>query len=179
MTVGVTAIKYEWKDGYISKIDPNTAGMELERLARRDQEIVPMTLVEESRPADAPLHACFTWDDTEAAAKYREDIEAKALIRAIKVVYVRNDTEEPLPPVRAFVSVVDEPSLEMYAQNKPNITAQRRYLPVAKVMSETDLRDQYVRSAFDSLVAWRQRYNDIEQFAGIFERIDALRQKMA
>lgn len=175
MSVGVTAVKYEWKTGFVG-VDANVAGVELERLAKRDQEIVPMTLVDESRPIDAPLHSCFEWDDTEAAQLYRED-QAKTIIRNLQIVYVRNDTEEPLPPTRAYVSVIDEPEFEMYAPSKPTITSIRHYRPIAKVMSETDLRDQYVRSAFESLVSWRQRYADIERFADIFERIDTLRQQ--
>lgn len=176
MSVGVTPVKYEWRNGSNIKLDPDVAGRELDRIAKRDQEVVPITLVDESQPDDAPLHTYFEWDDSEAARLHRED-QAKRMIRALTVIYVRNDTEESLPPVRAYVSVIDDPQFEMYGQAKPNITTPRHYRPVAKVMSEHDLRDQYVRSAFDSLVSWRERYRDIETFAGIFERIDALKQE--
>lgn len=174
MSVGVTPIKYEWKAGFPSGgIAPDVAGRELDRLAKRDQEVVPITLVEESRSSDAPLHSYFEWDDGIAGGLHREQ-QAKQLIRSIQVTYVRNDTEEPLPPVRAYVSVMDEPEFEMYAPSKPSITTQRHYRPMVRVMSDTDLRDQYKRQAFDSLVTWRQRYRDIEAFAHIFEQVDKL-----
>lgn len=178
MSVGVTPIKYEWQPGFPTKLDPEIAGRELDRIAKRDQEVVPIVLIEESRPVDAPLHSQFEWDDTEAATLYRED-QAKRIIRAIRVVYVRNDTEEPLPSVRAYVSVVDDPKFDMYEPVTPNINTPRHYRPIAKVMSDHDLRDQYVGAAFNALVSWRERYRDIEQFATIFERIDALRQERA
>lgn len=175
MSVGVTPIKYEWREGFSSSgIDPNVAARELERLAKRDQEVVPITLVEESRASDAPLHTYFEWNDTVAGKLHRES-QAKDMIRAIKVTYVRNDTEEPLPPVRAYVSVIDEPDFEMYAPSKPNITAQRHYRPMVRVMSDTDLRDQYKRAAFTDLTRWRDRYKDIEDFTRIFNEIDALK----
>lgn len=176
MSIGVTPIKFAWSPGFPTKLDPAVAGRELDRIATRDQEVVPITLVEESRPTDAPLHDHFEWDDSEAATLYRED-QAKRLIRAITVVYVRNDTEEPLPPVRAYVSVMDDPAFEMYAPAKPKGASLRHYRSIVTVMSDQDLRDQYVRAAFDALVAWRERYRDIEQFAGVHERIDALQQE--
>lgn len=171
MTTGVTPIQYTWRDGYVAKIDPATAGRELERIAKRDQEVVPLTVVEESRPDDAPLHSAFEWNDSDAAEKYRED-QAKRLIGALKVVYVRNDTEEPLPPMRAYVSVVDDPEFEMFAPRPA-----RHFRPIAKVMSEQDLRDQYRQQAFATLCSWRERYQDIDDFARIFEEIDALKAK--
>lgn len=181
MTTGITPVKYEWSDGFPTVIDPTVAGRELERIAKRDQEVVPITLIEESKPEGAPLHDAFEWDDTEAAERYRED-QAKRLIRALKVVYVRNDTEEPLPPVRAYVSVLDEPGFEMYGRNKPPsahdpLRAKRHYRPIAKVMSDADLRDQYRRQAFSILCSWRDRYQDIDDFARIFEAIDVMRAK--
>jgi hypothetical protein len=174
MSVGVTPIKYERKVGFPNGgIAADVAGRELDRLAKRDQEVVPITLVEESRTPDAPLHSYFEWNDEIAGGLHRED-QAKRLIRSIQVTYVRNDTEEPLPPVRAYVSVVDESDFEMYAPSRPGIGAQRHYRPMVKVMSDVDLREQYKRQAFDALVTWRQRYRDIEAFAHIFEQVDKL-----
>ena len=172
MSVGITPIRYVWRDGFPAAggIDADVAGKELDRIAKRDQEVVPLTLVEESKPAGAPLHDAFEWDDDEAAVLYREE-QARKLIGALKVVFVRNDTEEPLPPTRAFVSVIDEPGLDMYEPR------QRHYRPIVKVMSTDDLRDQYRRQAFDALCSWRDRYNDIEDFARIYETVDAMRQE--
>lgn len=173
MTTGVTPIKYEWRPGFVGKLDPEIAGRELDRLAKRDQEVVPITLVEENRTPGTPLYEYFDQDDTTAASSWRVQ-QARQVIGALKIVYVRNDTEEPLPPVRAYVSVVNDPELDMYAPNTPKV---RHYRPIAKVMSNADLRDQYRRQAFDTLCSWRERYADIEEFARIFQEIDTLKER--
>lgn len=176
MTTGVTAVEYQWREGFRTNIKPDVAGRELDRIAKRDQEVVPITLVEENSTPGTPLYTYFEHDNPTAAGLYRED-QAKRLIGALKIVYVRNDTEEPLPPVRAYVSVMDEPEFDMYAPNKP--PASRHYRPIMKVMSSDDLRDQYRRQAFDTLCSWRDRYQDIEEFARIFQEIDTLKERYA
>lgn len=170
MTTGVTPIKYEWRPGFVTAIKPEVAARELERIAKRDHEVVPAVLVEESRPVDAPLHDHFDWDTTEAAAKWNQ-YQAKGMIGALKVVYVRNDTEEPQPPIRAYVSVINR------SEPLTGASTPRHYQPVVKVMSAEDLRDQYVRQAFDTLCGWRDRYQDIKDFARIFREIDALKEE--
>lgn len=176
MTTGVTAIEYKWRDGARMAIAPEVAGREFERIAKRDMEIVPETVVEESRAQNSPLHSWFEWDDSIAAQEHRMN-QARKLIRTLEIVYVRNDIEEPLPPVRAYVSVMDEPEYEMYAPNKPKQSSTRHYRPILKVMTNEDLRDQYRRQAFDTLCNWRDRYRDIEDFARIFEEIDTLKER--
>lgn len=169
MTTGVTPIKYTWRAGFVTSIDPTIAAREFDRLAKRDGEVVPATLVEESRTPDSPLHTYFEWDDSVAGAQFRIN-QARDSIRALSVIFVRNDTEEPLAPLRAYVSVsgdVDEPA--------QTITSPRHYRPIVNVMSNEDLRDQYRRQAFDTLCSWRDRYRDIEDFARIFQEIEALK----
>lgn len=168
MTTGVTPIKYQWRPGFTSPIKPEIAAREFARLAERDQEIVPTTLIEESRPVAAPLHEHFDWDDSTAASSWRVQ-QARAMIGALKVIYVRNDTEEPQPPVRAYVSVIDR------SEPSTGASTPRHYQPVVKVMSAEDLREQYIRQAFDTLCGWRERYQDIKEFARIFEEIDAIK----
>ena len=63
---------YQWKLPGVMPVDAQTAGDELERVYKKRGDIKPSTLVEESRPASAPLHRCFEWDDAIAAEKYRE-----------------------------------------------------------------------------------------------------------
>lgn len=168
--IPVTPIRYEWKPGSRIRVDAQIAGKELERIAVRDGDVVPLTIVQESREPQAPLHEHFEWDDTVAAESYRED-EARKLIRSLVVVHVRNDTEDELPPVRALVRVTDAP-LDLYEMTEP-----KHYTSIAKVMSNDDLRDRYVRQAFSTLSSWRDRYRDIEDFARIFTEIDALKEQ--
>lgn len=54
--------------------------------------LLPEKIVDIARSPDSPLHPAFTWDDTEAAEKYRTEVEAENLVRAV-VTIVDEDTE--------------------------------------------------------------------------------------
>jgi hypothetical protein len=66
-------------------------------------ELTPAAVVEASRPADAPLHHRFEWDDSIAGERYRE-VQAAQIIRSVKVTRI-TDTERGAVPVRAFLAV--------------------------------------------------------------------------
>jgi hypothetical protein len=94
-------------------IDPQVAGEELERIKQRDGTIVPAAVVDEARPEDAVLHPAFTWNDPEAAEKYRE-IEARQLIKRVRVICPEPAQE---PVVRATVArptAPIEPAMEQH-----------------------------------------------------------------
>ena len=56
---------------------------------RHDGKLTPDLVVGAARDPASPIHDRFTWDDSEAAAKHRQN-EARALIRSVKVE-VRTD----------------------------------------------------------------------------------------
>jgi hypothetical protein len=173
VSVGVTAVAYTWVDGFTSPIDPNVAGKEFARIAKRDQELVPFALVEESRDPSSPLHAVFEWNDREAATRYREG-QAEQLIQSIQVVYVRNDTEDELPPMRAYVNVInDAPEFAMYEPVVPDLNSTKGYVNV-RLLHADDFHVHHVQSALKSLLAWRKRYHDVESLRPIFEVVDMI-----
>lgn len=49
-------------------------------------QLTPDIVVDAARASESPLHSRFTWDDTEAATKHRQN-EARALIRSVKVEF--------------------------------------------------------------------------------------------
>ena len=72
---------------------------ELERLFREGL-LRPADVVEAARDPESPLHTHFEWDDTAAAAKWREE-QARQLIRNIRI-----EVGDSVPvSVRAFVSL--------------------------------------------------------------------------
>lgn len=175
--VGVTFIRYEWAEGAPHHgLDPEVVGKEFERIADSGLLLTKEEVVNESRPFNAPLHDYFEWRDDVASELWREE-QASLLLRTVVRVPVNNATEEEMPPVRAFVSVLNDPVLgEGFEMAKPRGThAPRHYVSIPKVMSDQDLRNQYRRRAFDALCSWRDRYADIDEFVQIYERIDTLR----
>lgn len=138
-------------------MDPQAVGERLTRL-RTDlgDGFTPGAVVDDARPTDSPMHAAFTWDDTEAARKRRED-EARYLIRH---VYVVREDDEDKPPVRAFVSVTERESDE------------DRYIPLVTALSDADYRDQLLSDALRYFISGRQRYAEFTELARIFTAID-------
>ena len=98
------------------------------------------SLVDVSRPDEAPLHREFEWNDSIAGEKYREH-QARRLIR-----YVVIETPEvpKATPVRAYV----------------NITAEKTgaYRPVDVVLSQPDSRAMLMRQARGDMEAFRAKY---------------------
>jgi hypothetical protein len=170
--VGVTPISYAWRSGFPHKsVNPNIVGKEFERIEQQHGKVTPQIVVDASRDSSSPLHPLIEWDNTVAGALWRED-QAGQLISAIYVINVRNDTEEELPPIRAFVRITEAPA------GNEELTEPKSYTAISRVMSDEDLRDSYRRQAFKTLAQWRDRYQDIEEFTRIFEEIDRLRQEM-
>ena len=146
---------YAWREGGRCPVKPEGAGRELERIAAEsDGELRPPEVVEASRPEDAPLHPCFTWDDREAAELYRH-VEARQIIRAI-VIEPATDDERPR---YQYVSIVP-------ASNE------RAYMDTAVVMSDAALREQALSDAMAGINAWRKRWEHLSELADLFAAID-------
>lgn len=62
---------YRWKTGSRFKTDANIAAGIMNKLAKENR-LNAETLVDVSRPEDAPLHNEFEWDDVKAAEEWRK-----------------------------------------------------------------------------------------------------------
>jgi hypothetical protein len=88
---------YEWNNGSRFKGDPQVIGEWLSGLGTK----TPENIVNEAEDEKSPGHSCFTWNDSEAAHKYRLH-EARLLVNAI-IVKEDEDDEYKRP---AFESVI-------------------------------------------------------------------------
>lgn len=149
---------YQWKPKSSIPIDPQAAGERLEALRVHNNGILtPRAVVDDARPEGAVLHDAFEWDDSVAAEKFRED-QARYVLRSITVVMQVSEPEAP-KPMRAFVSVTQED--------------QRSYTSVSVALSDADLRQQVLAQAMRDLLAWREKYKELEELSVIFAAIDA------
>ncbi len=57
---------------------------EIKALEDRAGKLTPEQVVEAASDESSALHSCFTWDDSEAAARWRLD-EARELIRSVRI----------------------------------------------------------------------------------------------
>lgn len=156
--------RYLWKPGTKGiSLDPQTVGETLEAVRMSNGGVLePEAVVEASRPATAPLHPYFEWDDAKAAEKYRKD-QAGHLIRCITVEIPTGAGREPMQ-TRAFVSVED---------------GGRHYTSTVVAMGNPALRQQVVQAAMRELKVWRERYKDYQELARVFEAVDALGRQAA
>ena len=131
-------------------VDAQTVGEELERIAAETGGVTPQAVVESAKPADAPLHPCFTWDDEKAADLYRQG-EARTLVRSVEIIVT--PTEAPVP---AFVSVerVDEAGARKSFSH---------YVPVSDAVEAVDLFDGAVASAQARIDSALKSLQDLER----------------
>lgn len=149
---------YQWGSRSYS-VDPQVVGDEVQRLSKVDAGLKPEHLVKAAASETSPLHPLFTWDDTEAATKYRIH-EARNVINSLKVTVVVEDREVKAP---AFVSV---------GHTVENQDRGEGYRSVAVVLNDPAFASEARAEALSRLRAVRQRYASLEELAPVWEAID-------
>lgn len=131
---------------------------ELERIRRSAGGFLrPQDVVEFARDESSALHGHFTWDDSEAAEKYRL-AEARALIRVCVVLH-----EETSEKVRAFVSLT------------PDRRTEGGYRAMAEILDDQVMMDILLRDAVAEVASFRrklERYKELAEFHGLIEEVD-------
>ena len=130
----------------------------LRRVAKEnDGMVLPEVVVDAARPESSPLHKYFTWEDTEAAEKWRIH-EARNLLR-VTVEYIGTDKN----PVRVFVSLTNDREDE------------GGYRVTADVMDDAELYRMMLQDALDELESFRRKYERIKELRAIFREAKKLR----
>lgn len=157
---------YRWKHvpHGLSKYDAQIVGEELEKIrlrynGRLDQENV----VREATEDQSPLHDMFEWRDDVAAVEWRKE-QARNIIRHITVLIPKGDDQESVP-LRAFVSVSQD-------SDEPGYTS------VTAALSDPTMRNVMIRRAFRELEQWRERYDELLEFAKLFSAMEEIRKKL-
>lgn len=146
---------YEWTPGSCHKVDANIAGAVCEQL-EAENNLSAKSLLDVSRPEDAPLHSEFEWDDSAAAEKYRES-QASHIIRHLAVRL----ESKPQEPVRGFFQV---------KRADPH-----SYTRLGVILTQHDARAELMRKALAELDSFQRKYNTLSELAGIFSAVNALR----
>jgi hypothetical protein len=136
------------------KRDHDAIKAELEEI-KREGLIRPSDVVEHARNPDSALHACFEWDDSEAAHQFRLD-QARKLLR-VYVVTEQANTDN----VRAFVSLSTDRRQEGGG-----------YRTFAEVMDDDQLREQLFEDALNQLRSVQQRYQNVQRLAKVWQALD-------
>ena len=152
---------YQWKEGTRIVGDPQKVGQEIESISVR----TPENIVRKAEDENTELHKCFTWDDEEAAKKWRNQ-EARTVVNAI--VTVEDTDDEPLT-YPTFESVV--------------INDSRQYVAREEWVQDEDLRQQVYAEIGRSIgqlqrKAQTYRYLDEDGFSTLQEQLEFARESI-
>ena len=144
----------------INKIELYEAELERIRL-ENDGVLNPGIVVDVARAPKNILHSRFTWDDTEAAEKYRI-WQARQLISMV-VTIMPNETK----PVRAYVSLKDD-------RIKIDSEESGGYRLTVDVLNDNEMRVRMLKEAFTEFKYFREKYNHLKSLAPLFEAMEKI-----
>ena len=107
-------------------------------------------------PASA-LHSLFTWDDDEAAEKWRL-VEAQKYLRA-QVTILRTTGPTETVQVRAFVSL-------------PSDRAEGIYRPMVTVLNSEEMMAELMQDARREFLTFRRKYGHLERLRGPLAQLE-------
>lgn len=146
-------------DEQAERYGAHIAGLIEEQAGGTTEELI----LSDAKSPRSPLHEWFEWDDTIAADKYRIT-QARYLVRSINVTINHPDGTED--EVRAFYHVT--------VTDRETEQTDRLVVTLDRVMTEAELRAQVIEEALKQLQAWRRKYEQYSEFAGIIRAIEAL-----
>ena len=110
--------------------------------------LTPEVVVEEAADPQSPLHGRFTWDDTEAARKWRLH-EASQLLR----VKYKTDVGNERVDLRAF-----------WVTRGKDGHPESRYDPIEEVIEDPFQRELMLRQMRRDWQSFKRRYQHMEEF---------------
>lgn len=131
----------------------------LEKIYERDGDLQVRAVVEEARDENSPLHGEFTWEDDEAAERWRE-VEARNLIRRFKLEIVREDR---VIGVNRYTSV--------------EVGNSRAYRRTEDVAADENFREAYRRRVIAQLEQFADKLRAFEEFSSVVVAIEAVTTK--
>ena len=130
-------------------------------IARRGGGVLtPADVIEDARNPESVLHGAFTWDDTEAAEKWRVH-EAQQLIRKFRICRTSESGETVEHPVFIGLSVDRESS----ARDNP-------YRIADDVAKDVDLMKVAVDDALNELNAVKARHFHLKRLSRVWDAIE-------
>lgn len=152
-------MKYGWANGSRIGAEPDRVAGAFERIRAKDNgRLTVDAVVAAARNPRSVLHPLITWDDAQAADRWRRE-EAAYLIRSL-IVYVEHEQE--VAAVRLYVSVHQQDD------------ARASYTRVSIAASNQDLWTEVEQQALRSLVVFRAKYRNLSRFRSVCAAIDAV-----
>jgi len=156
---------------------PNSAEMvraELLALSdRHEGRLEPESVVDAARDPASVLHGMFTWDDTDAARRYRL-LQAATLIRRVKITILRHDPETRQVKIE-HARALESPASERDRKGEPSKGGS--YIRTAKIARDPQMRASMVDTVLAELNAIRKRYARLSELETVWAAIDEASEK--
>lgn len=151
---------YDYKVKGLYEVSAEIMGKVMEELEDSEEGLTPSTLVEASRPEDAPLHNEFEWRDDVAAEKYRRT-QAQGMIRNIVIIQQSVTEEERKEMDRAFASI-------------PGGTGQ--YVALETALGHEAWKNHLLKQAKDEMISFIAKYRRLTELAGVVDEMNRVLQ---
>ena len=146
---------YKIAPGAHIKTPAAIVGQVSETLEKTEEGLTPQTLLNASRPADAPLYKEYEWDDSKAAAAYRLS-QSRYILRSLVIV---PDEQKPTETIRAVFTV-----------------AEGKYQNVQTIIAAPETRDALLQQALRDLQSVRKKYNALSELTPLWTAMDEIEQ---
>lgn len=137
------------------KADAQKCADEIMEICEELESATPQQILEKARDSNTELHKCFTWDDTEAAEKWRIS-EARAIVRNLKIIEQKSDKQSEPTTIRVFYKTDNESG----------------YKPTKLILKKPDEYKVLVERCRSELLAIKQKFNSISEYEEIWELIN-------
>lgn len=145
-------IKAHWQ-GYSFKGNASKVATEISNIG---DDVTPQQIVDYAKDENTELHKCFTWDNNEAADKWRLH-EARQIVCCLRIVKEENETETPTP-IRVFYKTDDDSG----------------YKPTQIIIKNTDEYEKLLNRVTNELKAVRNKHKNLIEFEEVWSAIDEL-----
>lgn len=128
-------------------------------------KLTAQSVVKEASSSKHPLHACFEWNDTKAAQKYRLE-QARQIIKCTTVVTQQGKKKVA---VRAFISIRKDEHGDL--SHNPFAKGESYYASVKDAMSNKILEKYTIESVFRDLQNLMDKYETVKAVSKLFKKI--------
>lgn len=142
-------IKAEWRVE-LYKADADKCANEIMSLG---EDVSPAQIVEYAKNPDTELNKCFTWNDAEAANKYRI-YEARQVVCNLIVHKENGDKQEPTP-IRLFHKIENG-----------------HYKSISLIIQNEDEYQSLLRQCRDALQSLKRKYSSLSEYQEIWDLIN-------
>lgn len=145
---------YRW-ESYKYSVPAEVVGAEFEKIEKEHGKITSQFVLDSARDTDSPIHSMFEWDNAIAGEKYRLH-QATTIILSLKV---EKETEKKPKVLRAYYNVSE-------TEKKGS------FINVDSAFSNPDTQEIILKRALREFQSFRNKYENLKEFAEVFEKFD-------